>query len=364
MPSRDDTAFAPLCVMATTTRSSQSPAARSGSAIESLPSARSPRCHSTNPPKIERAAEPEPRRASAERAGASSRSPAARLPARASAAKAAADDASPAPRGTWLRVVTRAASLRPASSRTMSRKRARRARSSPLAGSPSIVSSSPGPSPNDTRASTERPSRVSEMLPVAGRFSTGSRLPQYLTRATLTLERAMTADPVMRAPRFYPVRRPDARPRAPGPSCAGGRLARPVRGAQGREETRFSLVESLPVQGVAEMKIGIVEMVTELWQQRAQKGAVGDHLAALRCAHPQRDAVATLAVGGQIQAVQLAPPVMGALAVDPHPEPRHPEGAAHAVRDPLRHGLDPCHVLAQQRRREHGHSIRERRAGA
>src|SRR5439155_1649616 len=78
----------------------------SGSATESRPSGRSPRRHSTKPPKIERAAEPEPRRASAESAGGSSTIPAARLAASASAAKAAAEDARPTPRGTVLRVVT------------------------------------------------------------------------------------------------------------------------------------------------------------------------------------------------------------------------------------------------------------------
>ena len=38
-------------------------------------------------------------------------------------------------------------------------------------------------------------SRVSEMLPVAGRLRDASRLPQYFTRATLTFERAVTGVP-------------------------------------------------------------------------------------------------------------------------------------------------------------------------
>ena len=52
-----------------------------------------------------------------------------------------------------------------------------------------------GASPKPTSASTDSPSRVSEMLPVAGRLSEASRFPQYFTRATLTLERAVTGVP-------------------------------------------------------------------------------------------------------------------------------------------------------------------------
>src|SRR5262249_12891068 len=63
------------------------------------------------------------------------------------------------------------------------------------AGSPSMVSSSVDESPKPTSASTDRPSRVTEMLPVAGRVREAARLPQYLTRATVTLERAGTGVP-------------------------------------------------------------------------------------------------------------------------------------------------------------------------
>src|SRR5438046_9996564 len=106
MPARDETAFGALEATATPPRTSQNPGGASGSATESHPSARSPRRHSTKPPKIDRAAEPEPRRASAESAGGSSASPAARLAASASAAKAAAEERSPPQRGAELRVPT------------------------------------------------------------------------------------------------------------------------------------------------------------------------------------------------------------------------------------------------------------------
>src|SRR5438876_8194286 len=183
MPARDETAFGALDVTATTTRTSQKSGGASGSATESRPSGRSPRRHAPRPPKIERAAEPEPRRASAESAGGSSTIPAARLAASASAAKAAAEDARPTPRGTVLRVVTSARSRRPASARTRSRKRATRSASSPAASTPSISTRSASPPPKATDASTERPSSVSEMLPVAGRLSARSRFPQYFTSA-------------------------------------------------------------------------------------------------------------------------------------------------------------------------------------
>src|SRR5207253_10524549 len=99
MPFREDTDFGVVLVIATTIRTSQWSAGASGSANESTPSARSPRCHATKPAKIERAAEPKPRRASAESSVASSVQPAARLAARPIEANAAADDARPLPPG-------------------------------------------------------------------------------------------------------------------------------------------------------------------------------------------------------------------------------------------------------------------------
>ena len=115
------------------------------------------------------------------------------LAASASAAKAAAEDASPTPRGTVLRVATCARSRRPASARTTSRKRATRTASSPPASTPSISTRSASAPPKATDASTERPSSVSEMLPVAGRLSARSRFPQYFTSARFTLARAVVA---------------------------------------------------------------------------------------------------------------------------------------------------------------------------
>src|SRR4029453_13029006 len=238
----------------TTTRTSHSDAASSGSAIESVPSAGNPRCPSTKPPKSERAAHPAPRRACA---------------------------------------------------RTGWRKPTSRSRARPLAGSPSIVTSSDAGAAlpaNPTSASTDRPSSVREMLPVAGRLRDGSRLPQYLTRATFTLERAVTGDPVMRGPASTPF------PVSTHARARTASLVPPVAGrtAQGREEARLPLIESLGVQGVLQAQIGIVEMVAELVEQGAEERAVGDDLAALRRPHPERDAVTTGAVGGAVGAGQRA----------------------------------------------------------
>ena len=72
----------------------------SARATASLPSGRSPRAISTKPPKIERAAEPEPTRASADSSDGDSVRPAARVAATASAANPDADDARPAAVGT------------------------------------------------------------------------------------------------------------------------------------------------------------------------------------------------------------------------------------------------------------------------
>ncbi len=120
-------AFSPAAVMATTSRRSQPPPASSGCAAASLPSARAPRAISTKPPKIERAAEPEPRRASTDSSAGASASPAAPVAASASAANPDADDASPDAVGTLLSVTTVARAAIPARARTRSRNAVTRA---------------------------------------------------------------------------------------------------------------------------------------------------------------------------------------------------------------------------------------------
>src|SRR5262245_59687577 len=74
------------------------------------------------PPKIERAADPEPRRARIDSSRGESARPAAREAATASAAKPDADDASPDAVGKSLRLLTRAWIGMPACARTRSRK--------------------------------------------------------------------------------------------------------------------------------------------------------------------------------------------------------------------------------------------------
>ena len=108
MPLREPISFSPFAVTAITTSSGQSALASSGSAKLSLPSAAVPACISTKPPKIERAAEPDPCRATMLRSRGDNVSPNAASPARTSAANPDADDASPAPVGKLLRLATRA----------------------------------------------------------------------------------------------------------------------------------------------------------------------------------------------------------------------------------------------------------------
>src|SRR5690606_30780031 len=108
MPSPEPTSFSPRAAIATTTSSGHSLAARIGSAKLSLPSGALPACISTKPPKIERAAEPEPRLARRLNSVGESVRPSAAAPAPTSAANPDAEDASPAPVGKLLRLTTRA----------------------------------------------------------------------------------------------------------------------------------------------------------------------------------------------------------------------------------------------------------------
>src|SRR5512139_2257065 len=145
-----------------------------------------PACHSTNPPGIERAAEPDPRRASRERSCSLRFSPAALLPARASAANAEAEEAIPAPEGKLLLVITSARSLIFARERMISRIYDTRSRPGPATSCPLMTSSSYG---SDgwklTVVWVNNPSRLMEMDPFIGMRRVLSRLPQYLMKAIL-----------------------------------------------------------------------------------------------------------------------------------------------------------------------------------
>src|SRR5256886_17405900 len=65
------------------------------------------------------------------------------------------------------------------------------------------------------------------------------------------------------------------------------------------KKTRFPLVEALRVQRVAQVEVGVVEVMADLVKQRAEKGPVGDHLAALCGDHPQPDGVAPVPAAGR-----------------------------------------------------------------
>ena len=141
-------------------------------------------------PKIERAAEPEPIRASSERVRSSQSTPSASAEATVSAAKPEAEDARPAAVGKLLAVSTRANPRTPARWRSTSRKAEMRGVRSG-AGVPSRTSSSAANAGSKrTVVSVYRASSVSEMEPTSGRFSARSRLPQYLISAKFAPARA------------------------------------------------------------------------------------------------------------------------------------------------------------------------------
>src|SRR3954470_20811126 len=97
-------AFGPCAVTAITRRTGQSSAPGIGCATASRPSLRSPRAISTKPPKIDRATDPEPGRASPETSAGDTASPAACDAATASAANPDAEEAKPAAVGTLFSV--------------------------------------------------------------------------------------------------------------------------------------------------------------------------------------------------------------------------------------------------------------------
>src|SRR5688572_25375639 len=111
MPSVEPTAFLASDTMATTMATSQWSTGATGTPMLSVPSARSPMVHSTNPPHRLRHADPEPGRARADRRALSRLWPAAAAVARARAANADDDDARPAATGKLLVLITRTAGL-------------------------------------------------------------------------------------------------------------------------------------------------------------------------------------------------------------------------------------------------------------
>src|SRR6185436_6355990 len=190
MPLREPISFSPLAVTAMTTSSGHASLSSSGSAKLSLPSGDDPACISTNPPKIERAADPEPWRATMLRSRALSVRPNAASAARTSAAYPDAEDASPAAVGKLLRLVTRTRVSTPA----LLRRRSTHAESFSRSSSrrlPSRTSSSPRSlGTSSTSVSVNNASSVIEIEPTAGTFKRASALPQYLTSAKFAPARA------------------------------------------------------------------------------------------------------------------------------------------------------------------------------
>ena len=148
--------------------------------------------HSTNPPGIDRLAEPDPRRASRESSRCVRMVPTARLAAKASAANADAEEAIPVPEGKLFSLTTSARLFIPAIWRTRSRKRPTRSNPGPATCfSPMRKLSALRDAENVTVVRVNNPSRFIEMEPLSGRRSAWFRLPQYLMSAIFGWLRAV-----------------------------------------------------------------------------------------------------------------------------------------------------------------------------
>jgi len=72
-------------------------------------------------------------------------------------------------------------------------------------------------------------------------------------------------------------------------------------------ETGFSLVEALGVEGLRQLEMLIVQVMTELMDQGPQKSPKGHHLPSLRRAHPDGDPSGPAPLHGIVQTVKFPP---------------------------------------------------------
>src|SRR5262245_5170288 len=107
------------------------------------------------------------------------------------------------------------------------------------------------------------------------------------------------------------------------------------RGAEGGKEARLAPVEALGVQRIGELEERVVEVMTELVQQRAEEGLVRHHLPAFVGEHPDQDRVPPTPVSRDVQPVQLAAARGRPPQLDPYRDATHAELATDAVGDAL-----------------------------
>src|SRR5450432_659153 len=84
-------------------------------------------------------------------------------------------------------------------------------------------------------------------------------------------------------------------------------------------QRRLALVEALRMKRLLEHEQLVVEMVTKLVNQRAQKGLERDDVLLLRGAHPYADAGERSLVFRFVEAVQFAGAVRGSRRLHPYP---------------------------------------------
>ena len=105
-------------------------------------------------------------------------------------------------------------------------------------------------------------------------------------------------------------------------------------------------------------------MVAELVEERAEKGPVGDHLAALGRQHPDRDAWTDAAARRLVKSLELAAAERRATPLDANRDRRNTERATDAVRDLLGDRLDGAGTSGSERRRQTGDQRAQARPGA
>jgi hypothetical protein len=121
------------------------------------------------------------------------------------------------------------------------------------------------------------------------------------------------------------------------------------------EETGLALVEALGVEGVGQPEILVVEVVTQLVEERAHERPEGDDPPLASRAHPELDsgrAAAASPTPGRVEALQLAPAPVGARAQDLDATGWSAEGAGEAGEELLGRLLYRGPILRRQGCRE------------
>jgi hypothetical protein len=114
------------------------------------------------------------------------------------------------------------------------------------------------------------------------------------------------------------------------------------------QEARLAPVEPFGVERIPETKAMIVEVVTELVEERPEKGLELHHLRTLRGAHPERDPNESFLVR-LIEAMKLPRLPRGTALQDPDANRGHTESRGEPVDERLRRRLGRCSIATRER---------------